>query len=197
MAALVFKAPPPDIELVESVDRLLRDWSAKSPDLQFVSNGAVHQAPGVVVFAWTHVADANLIITVTLDDVRRARYLNVAAVDPDTSALLTTGLRRQFSTYSVEELLDAVRHEGASDPGAYVRLGMALDRHDDEASRLIRAGLESPDVEVRANAAMAVMHLRWPEFADPVFRARSRETDAGVGNLLEVSSRWYKPEPSS
>lgn len=197
MPALVFKSPPPDAELLESVDRVLREWGEKSPDLQFVSQGVVQQAPGVIVFGWTHVADPNLSLTVTLDDVRRARYLSVSAVDPGSRAMLLLGLSRQFSTYSVEELLDAVRHEGARDPAAYVRLAMALDRHDDEASRLIRTGLESPEVEVRANAATAVMHLRWPEFADPVFRAHSRETDAGVANLLAVLSQWYTAEPSS
>ncbi|MCY1020215.1 hypothetical protein [Pyxidicoccus sp. MSG2] len=191
MPDLVFKSPPPDVELLESVDRLLRDWGTKSPDLQFVSNGVVHQSPGVVVFQWTHAADPNLIITVTLDDVRRARYLHVAAADPDSAALLTTGLGRRFSTYSVEELRDAVRREGANDPAAFVRLAMVLDREDEASSRLIQEGLESPDTEVRANAATAVMHLRWPGFRDAVLRARLRETDAGFANLLEALSRGY------
>jgi|GEM_PF-4108817 len=191
MPALVFKSPPSDVELLESVDRLLRDWGTKSPDLQFVSNGVVRQSPGVVVFQWTHAADPNLTITVTLDDVRRARYLHVAAADPDSSALLTTGLGRQFSTYSVEELRDVVRREGANDPAAYVRLAMALDREDEESSRLIQEGLESPDTEVRAHAATAVMHLRWPGLRESVLRARAREPDAGVANLLEALSVWY------
>lgn len=188
---LILKSPPPDAALLASVSDLVADWGQRSADLRFEPQGAVHASDGVVVYEWIHRADPGLKIQLVMDDVRRARYLQVVAGDPESIALLHTALAKQFSSFTVEELREQALREGEVDPAAYVRLAMALPGHDAEASRMIREALASPDPDIRASAAAAIAHLRWPEFGEDVRRALLVEMNPGIANMLEVISRWY------
>src|SRR6185369_15774058 len=128
---------------------------------------------------------------VALDDVRRARTIGVDAPNPDALRVVVNALSRKFPPFSADDLLEAARRDGANDPTAYARLAMGMREHDARASELLRSALESKDVEVRANAANAILLLRWPDLGEAVRRALLMETDVGFANLLEVIARSY------
>lgn len=187
---LVLKARPADPRaFVLHVDALLRAWGDRSDDLRFIPAGEVTGSPGLQWFHWRHADDRDVAIHLSMDDVRRARYLQVRAPDVETRRLMTLALACHLPAYTVDELREAVCLEGMDDPTAYLRLALALGDYDTETSRLLRAGIEDPRPSVRAHVAAAIEFLGWPDLGEVVRRARRRETDPVVRQLLDRVSR--------
>lgn len=191
MTGLILKTTSPDGELVEALDRTLRQWGEAAPDLQFNAWGWREVGAGVTTFDWTNVRDPQIAIRFTRDDNIGARYIEVSSAEEGTTNLLAMALRKVFPVSTSAELRDEVLREGARDPAAYARLGIGVEGYDEESESLIREGLRAAEPEVRIRAAMAVGHLQWPEFRDAVFEALARETDPRNQRLLEMISQWY------
>ena len=118
-----------------------------------MDRGGRQDAAAVWTYRWSAPESEATTVILAFDGVHRIRYVHVSA-GPDRDAILDM-LMGHFENATVDELRADCAEIGADDPAAYVRLGLALGDNDPASADLLRAGLRSPDPEVRGRVIAA------------------------------------------
>jgi hypothetical protein len=185
---VVLKSPPPDVELQQLIETTLVGWKWKL-GLLLVYRGVINEEPGMLVQSWKEARDPEVEVQAVFDDIANFRYITAIAPDQNLCERMWRQLKSDFETVLVDELRSAVRREADRDANAFMRLAVGLSaQFDSEALSLVREGLQSADVAVRAGAAEAAAMLHWLQLAGDVKAALARETDEGVANVLKLAA---------
>lgn len=141
---------------------------------------------GVQYDYWLQASGAIGRIRLVNDQEMPAQYVEVAVQTEHLHEQIYMLLGRSLTVANDSGLKDAARQAANADPGALMRLGVGhRGGFDPEIHALIKAGLNSQDVAVRRAAAMAVLLLKWPQFAPALNTAIALETDETLRAQLE------------
>jgi len=137
--------------------------------------------------------DGQLVFELVRDPQLGRPYLSVVHPDPARRREVWEALADALPIRAIADLKQDVGRSETRDPAAYLRLAMGSPPEPDpEATALITGGLASPDLETRAQAAMAAGLLLWPAFEQPLEAALAAEPDRGVADVMTAALRFLR-----
>jgi hypothetical protein len=145
----------------------------------FVGKGDNRLSDTIVEHHWQEKRPEAAATVVIVDDLEMmARYLYVKSSDPEHEGRVWKNLKFLLPVVPAEELKDEVRDPGA-DSAALPRLALGLDTSvfDEDSFQLITEKLGSKDFEMRMDAALAALILKWKRFVVPLKECLSKEDD--------------------
>lgn len=144
-----------------------------------------HSSEDAETLVWQET-EGLVAVSATDDRSIPARYVEVESEYPELLDAVFATLEEQLPHVPYGDLVRQARDTG--DAASLMRLGVASGyAPDPRAVAAITAGLESDDIETLAAAAKAAALTRWPDFAEPLERARGDTGDEGVERLLDYA----------
>jgi hypothetical protein len=143
---------------------------------------------GVQIYTWDEPVHRYGTIRLNDDPFVPALYVSFEVQSSVRSTVGAT-LRKHVHAVPEQELQDDAEHGVPTRQTALMRLGIGEERLFDERTlRIVTAALESPDVEERRAATMAMFLLKWSAFAPAIERALAKEPDESLREQLAYTS---------
>jgi hypothetical protein len=143
----------------------------------FVGKGDNRLSDTIIEHHWQEKRPEAAAMVVVVDDLEMmVRYLYVKSSDPQHEARVWKNLKFLLPVVPPEELKDEARDPDA-DSAALPRLALGLDASvfDEESFQLVTEKLGSEDFEVRMDAALAALILKWKRFVAPLKESLAKE----------------------
>ena len=151
-----------------------------------------HPGPGVTTQVWRDesVGQVSLVEDSNISTVYASPSLRVGY----GHQTICDALKRRLVTVPVEELRSAAAAGEPTPAAALVRLGLGdRDDYDARTARILRNGLENPDLEIRRAAALAIFLLKWSAFRPALDEAIATEANDDLRASLTVARDCLSP----
>jgi hypothetical protein len=180
-------------DLQQRLEVILRGFKDEL-NLFFLYESAIERAAGVMVHVWWEPQNPALDVRLVCDEVLGATYVNVTAPDASQQSRVLDALSSRLEFVPLAELQDRARQ--AHSDAAWILLALGVREDFDEATYdLIKDALESPTPPRRRAAGHAAAVLAWPQFAQLMRDALSREEDAETRAVLEIAVQAIEAGP--